>query len=398
MRSTSIFSHASLAVAAMSLASAAEVQTKPALQSPPAQQEKVEFDQLAVRMDDDSVQSLAGWVTADGLTQVTLLIAGKETKLASVDVLKVTWGNAPRSYMDALASLNRGQFAAATEQFRRAAEDSSARQVVRASARLEAAQALLRWGAIDPMRLAEAHTEAQRFQRECADSRGVARADLIEARAAWMSGQANEAAQVYGWVFDTWALEEVLPGFRCEDCLESGCNAARALLDIQPPDTQAARGLYVRVSQAAVYELELHALPFDISQVTRIRDEANQGSEFVDLAEGKQAVARKLFEGRLEAQSSISETTKCCATLGLALALQAGGKLREAQFQFAKVSALEFIDRDRAARAQVGLAETTLQLGDSDAKPQARNLLEDVVKTQGDTLSAAKARELLAKL
>ena len=86
------------------------------------------------------------------------------------------------------------------------------------------------------------------------------------------------------------------------------------------------------------------------------------------------------------------------ARLGLAEALLAEGKVREAQIQFAQVSAIDHTDRDRVARALVGLAQCSLKLSDKNANQKAKRSLETVRDHYGDTPSVLQAQVLLQTL
>jgi hypothetical protein len=66
--------------------------------------------------------------------------------------------------------------------------------------------------------------------------------------------------------------------------------------------------------------------------------------------------------------------------------------------EFAKVSALDHTDRDRVARALVGLADVTLKLADSTANADAKKWLGTVAELYGDTPAAAQAAALLQNL
>lgn len=356
-------------------------------------------DQLSVRSKKDgSPQLLAGVVTSNNLDQVVVQVAGKETKVNSDLVVRITWGEVPPSFKDARVYFQRGQYGDAAAQFRLASSDASARDVVKASARLWAAQALLRWGASDPLHFAEAAEEAAKFLSEFPSNREVPEARMLQARAKWLAGQAGDAGQLYKAIYGEWKGTEGTPGYRRELCFEAGLSAARALCQVQPPDTLGAREIYSSLEKAAGDALaELDPLAPGRSQLQRFQDEAVVGPGFVELAGNNSTRALTFFQGKLGAAGA-SDTARFAASFGLAQALAAGGKLREAQAEFARVSGLEHSDRDRAAAAQVGLAETTIKLADPDATPQARAWLESVIQAYGDTLSAAKAREMLKKL
>jgi thioredoxin-like negative regulator of GroEL len=120
--------------------------------------------------------------------------------------------------------------------------------------------------------------------------------------------------------------------------------------------------------------------------------EARLGEGFVMLAAGQEAQAVPFFEAR---RGRGEEVQRHASDLGLGEAFLAQGKLREAQVKFASVSALDFSDRYRTARARLRLAETTRKLGDPGAGALARKLLTEVVERFGDTPAAREARTLL---
>lgn len=368
-------------------------------EAPASQAKSGKSDQISVKNKrDGSPQLVAGVVTANSLDQVTVQVAGKDTKFDSSLVVRITWGDVPSSFKDGRVYFNRSQFGEASAQFRLAAGDASARDVVKAAARLWAAQSLLRWGAADPLHFGEAAEEATKFLTDHATNRDVPEARMLQARARWLAGQAADAAQIYKAVYSEWKGTEGTPGYRRELCFEAGLQAARALCQIQPPDTLGARELYSSLEKAAGDALgALEAAAPGRAQLRRFQDEAVAGPGFVELAGGNARQATTFFQGKLTGKDQ-SDTLRYAASYGLAQALLAGGKLREAQLEFARVSALEHSDRDRAALAQVGLADVTLKLADPDATPQARAWLEGVIQSQGDTLAAPKAREMLKKL
>ncbi|MEO6708504.1 MAG: hypothetical protein ABIP42_02950, partial [Planctomycetota bacterium] len=362
------------------IATADPLQAKGAAPAAPAPEKKLKSDQLSVRSKrDGSMQLMTGTVTANNLDQVTLQVAGKDTKLDSELVIRISWGETSQSYKDGRTYLNREQFADAAAQFRLAAGDASSRDVVKASARLLAAQSLLRWGASEPMHFAEASEEAGKFLSDFAANREVPDARMLQARAKWMAGQTADAAQLYKSIYAEWKPAGPTPGYRRELCFEAGLSAARAMLASQPPDTLGARELFTSLDKAAGAALAaLEPASPARARLARVQDEASLGDGFSELATGNSAQAAVLFRGKLGSKAGMSDTIRYGAAFGLAQALQTTGKLREAQLEFAKVSALEHNDRDRAAAAVVGLADTTLKLADPDATPQARAWLEGV--------------------
>jgi hypothetical protein len=393
------FAFAGVLLLALALSSAAESRAAGDAQAQ-AQAGVVKKDQLSVRSKrDGSVQLMSGVVNTNQLDQVVVQIAGKDTKFDGELVVRIVWGDVPTSFKDGRVYFARGEFAEAAAQFRLAAGDAASRPVVKAAARLSAAQALLRWGAKEALHFAEAGEEAAKFLAEFPNNREVPEARMVQARAKWMYGQTAEAAQLNRAIFAEWKPEGPTPGYQRELCLDAGLNAARALLEMQPPDTLGARDMFASLERAAgAAAVAMEANDPAKPRMVRLQDEASLGDGFAELAGGNARQAVSFFQSKLANKSSMSDTLRCAASFGLAQALLAEGKLREALFQFAYVSAMEHRDRDRAAAAQVGLADTTLKLADPDATPQARAWLESVTQTQGDTLASVRARELLKKL
>jgi len=389
-----------LALAGLPLALPASAQSRSATLESAQDPAAVRKDQLSVRNKrDGSVQLVSGVVTTNNLDQVVVAVAGKDTKYDSELVVRISWGEVPAAYKDGRVYFSRAQFADAAAQFRLAAGDASARPVVKAAARLWAAQALLRWGAADPLHFAEAVEESSKFLSEFPTNREVPEARVVQARAKLLAGQTSEAAQLYRAIYAEWKPEGATAGYRRELCLEAGLSAARALLAVQPPDTLGAREMFSsleKVAGAAAVAMEADdpARP----RLLRLQDEGSLGDGYSELASGNARQAVSFFQTKLAGKTGLSDTLRFSASFGLAQALAAEGKLREAQLQFAKVSAMEHNDRDRAAAAQVALADATIKLGDPDASLQARALLESVTQHQGDTPAAARAREMLKKL
>ena len=373
----------------------------PAVQAEAAQDPAaVKKDQISLRSKrDGSIQLVSGVVTTNNLDQVVVRVAGKDSKYETDVVVRISWGDVPAAFRDGRVYFSRAQFADAAAQYRLAAGDASARPVVKAAARLLAAQALLRWGAADPLHFAEAGEEAGKFLSDFPTNRDVPEARLVQARAKLLAGQTAEAAQLYRALYAEWKPEGASAGYRRELCLEAGLSAARALLQTQPPDTLGARDMFANLEKAASAAMvPMEATDPARARLARLQDEASLGDGFAELAGGNARQSVTFFQAKLAGKTGLSDSLRCGAAFGLAQALVADGKLREAQILFARVSGLEHYDRDREAAAQVALAETTSKLGDPDAVPQARAWLEAVVKTHGDTPAAVRARELLKKL
>ncbi|MEO0661604.1 MAG: hypothetical protein AAFZ87_08710, partial [Planctomycetota bacterium] len=139
-------------------------------------------------------QTLQGTVNQDTLGNVVLTERdGKERELDPTTVLQISWGDLPVELEEGRKLAKRGAYAEALERLREAAGDDSLRDGIRATARLEAIEALVAWGTSDVAQLAEATKEAERFLADFPESRLVPHVRGMKARAAWLGGDAAAA-------------------------------------------------------------------------------------------------------------------------------------------------------------------------------------------------------------
>jgi hypothetical protein len=345
-----------------------------------------------------TVSMVSGSVTANELARVALTAAGKETTYKAELVERIEWGDVPPSYRDGREYFARGQWSDAAAAFRIAAGDAGGRDIVRAHARLRAAEALLRWGAAEPVHFGEAAQEAARFLSDYPTNRDVPRARMVEARATWLAGNPKDAAAKYRTVYDEWKAGSPTEGYDALVCMRAGLEGARASL--AAGDTLAARELYTALDGALGALLPTveptHSARHDLED---LRQEAVLGEGWCELAAKNHRAALTFFQSKLSAaQQEKSDTLRYGAMLGLGEALLADIKAREAQLHLARVAALDHTDRDRSARALVRLAESALLLGDAESRVQAKTWLEVVLARYGDTPWAAPARQLMEKV
>jgi TolA-binding protein len=344
------------------------------------------------------VAPVNGIVQKNELEGVVVTVDGKDASYDADRVQRIVWGEVPDPFREGQAWSERKDWEHAAASFRLAAGDESARAPVKAAARLAAAEALLHWGEKEPARFAEAAEEARRFVTDFPKNRELPKARMVEARATLLSGKAAEAGALYRTIYSDCGGDKVPPGYDRLSCLEAGLQAARALL--MAKDTLAAREVYASLpgkASAAAAEVP----PGDPlrAHLSAIADEASLGEGFAELAAGNAKQAVLFFRPKVEGGGTqASEALRFGATLGLAEALLAEGKAREAQFLFARISALDYTDRDRVARALVRMAEAAKALADPDYKKQAQAWLGDVLERFGDTPWAGRARELLNEI
>jgi len=355
-------------------------------------------DHVAFADAQGQAKSFRGTIQENSLSRVVIVEpGGRERTVQSSAVQRVDFGGVPPSYTEGLAYFDRGDFENAARQFQLAASDASARPVVQAAARLHAARAWMRRGADDANAFGQAKDEAERFLADHPDNREVPAARALLARATWLSGDPAGAAELYRSLYQEAGDQEAgggkpTTGYSLLDCYAGGLAAARAFLSADDADT--ARGLFAEISSGLTTVLS--SLDEDDPQrlaLTSVQSEARLGEGFCLLASGSASQARAYFQRRLDDDRSTS-AERYGARLGLAEALLADGETRRAQIEFATVSAVDYTDRDRVARALIGLAECALRLADTDARQDAKLWLQTVRTQFGDTPSVLRAQEL----
>lgn len=336
----------------------------------------------------------AGTVTENSLAQVVIEVEGRSRTMESGSVAEIEFGDVPPAYQDGVAYAARGDHENAAAKFRLAAGDPSARDVVKASARLEAAMALKDQGATDANAFVEAKAEYERFLADHPDNREVPRARFFLARMQRLTGDAKTAAETYRSLYKEAAGAGVTPGYSPQLCFQAGLAAAESFLVVG--DTLQAREIYAEMDSLIPRALGEIAVD-DAGQraeFERLQAQARLGEGYCLLAGGSVSQAKTFFEGQLRNAGARDVALRNGARLGLAETLLAEGKLREAQIEFATVSAIDHTDPDRVARALVGLAECALKLSDANARTDARLWIQTVKDHYGDTPSVRKAQEL----
>ncbi len=339
------------------------------------------------------VNTLTGKVTANSLTEVVIETGSSQRKLAALEVERVVFGDAPQSYHDAEAYLARGDLENAAAKFSLAASDAAARPLVRARARLGAAQAWLGRGALDAAGFAGARKECEQFLAEHPENRDVPQVKLLLGRARRLSGDAAGAAETYAALYREGTGPQAAAGFPLTLSFRAGLAAADAYL--AAGDTAKARELYLGldgVLAAALAGLETNDPRR--APLTAVQAEARLGEGYCLLAAGSLSQAKTFFQGQLSGADG-SPPRRFGAQLGLGEVLLAEGNSRAAQIEFAQVSAIDHTDRDRVARALVGLARAALVLS---ARDDAKLLLDTVRTQYGDTPAVLQATELLQTL
>lgn len=343
------------------------------------------------------VLAITGTVLENSLTKVRVDRSGKESSYDASEIVQIDWGSVPPSYRDGMTYRRKGEYAEAVDAFRVAATDASTREVVQADARLKAAETLLMLGASDSGQFQEAASEADKLVGDFPDSSLVPRARYVAGRALRLSGQDAAAAAALESLYNEGSTEPATAGYTRRACLEAGLEAAWCYL--AAGETLKARELF----GGAKGGLEMlvgsmgEADAASRQAVEAAAGEAAQGEGFCMLAGGQTDQALSFFE-RTTGRADSPAGARFAALLGRGEALAAKGRHRDAQLCFAEVASLEHSSRDRAARALLGLAQSSLALGDGDAAGAARQWLKVVTESYGDTPAARQASEMQGNL
>jgi TolA-binding protein len=339
---------------------------------------------------------VTGVVVENTLTSVRVEREGKETRVDPVEVERITWGTVSPAFREAQVFYDRGDYENAAARFRQAT-DTEERDVTKAVARWRAGEALLELGASDPSRYAEALEEFQRFLADHPQNRHVPQVRMMQARATRLSGDAKAAGALYKSLYEEGASATPTPGYDRLLCMRAGLEAAESL--IEAGETLGAREILgVLKSSISSMQPQVAADSAESEELARLAAEADLGEGYVLIANEQASQAESFFQSRLQNADSAGATMRYGAMMGLGEAYRAENKYNEARVLFARVSAIDFTNRDRSARALLRLAQTTLDLKEPDATARARKWLTELVESFGDTPSAGPARELLTTL
>ncbi len=337
-----------------------------------------------------------GSIKENTLTRTVIDSGGRDRNISSDQVAGVVFGDVPPSFVDGTAYFDRGDFENAAAKFQVAASDASARDVVKAAARLRAAESWMRRSLADKSAFQSAVGQLETFLTDYPEDRQVPRARALLGRAKLLSGDFAGSAEAYRSLYGEVQAETATAGYSLEVCYDAGLAAARSTL--LAGDRDAARELFGSVATALTSVLASVGESSPAHRaLSATHADARLGEGFCLLAANSLSQAKTFFQGQLSS-SPKTGSQRFGARLGLAETLLADGRFREAEIEFAQVSALDYTDRDRVARALVGLADCAIKLSDSNGRAQAKSWLETVLSEYADTPSVLRAQELLKDL
>jgi len=364
-----------------------------ALLAPAAAAQSARPDQVLWRNSRGQVNTITGVVSENSLTQTVIETGSAQRKIDGVSVVRVEFGDVPQAFADAITYRDRGDLENAAAKFTLAAGDAAARPVVRARARLQAAETLLKRAGSDAGSIQKALGECQQFLSEFPQNRDVPDARLLLGRLQRLSGAPDQAAETCAALYKEASGPTATPGYPPLTSFRAGLAAAEAYLATK--DAAKARELYLGLDGAIGTALANLAETDPLrARYAAIQSEARLGEGFCLLASGSVSQAKTFFQGQVNSPEA-DTTRRFGARLGLGEVLLAEGNARAAQIEFAQVSAIDHTNKDRTARALVGLAESAVKL---QAKADAKVWLESVSSQYADTPAMLLAAELKKSL
>ena len=348
-------------------------------------QEGARPDQIFTIDKRGKAKTLSGVVETDGLSEVSVVQRDKSRSYDSASITRIVFGTVPKSYSDAVAYADKGDLENAVRKFRVAADDSDARDAVRAKARFLAGNSLMASAASAPenTQWSEVIAEFDRFLADYPSNRLVPTVRAKQARAKLLNGEPQLAGELGASIMaelDTAGKT----AYGTDVCLEAAMDAAGAFLAAGDPAK--ARALFSDVERAAAAVLS-DAEEFAKHDLSAFQARALMGEGFVLLAEKKGAQANTFFTGKL--QQDLSPSARFTARLGFAETLLSLGKHRLAQIEFAAVSALDYTSRDNVAQALLGLIRCATSLPDKDSTERIAAWKESILTHFGDTPAAS---------
>jgi len=337
-----------------------------------------------------------GTIKENSLTRTVIESGGRDRNVDSAAVLTVVFGDVTASYANGMAYFDRGDFENAAAQFQLAATDATARDVVKASARLHAAEAWMRRSQEDDSAFQSAVDQLETFFTDYPNNREIPRVRQLLGRAKWLSGDNAGAAEEYRALYGEVQGDQTTTGYSLEICYDAGVAAAQTTL--ATGDIDGARKLFDSVATALTSVVaSIDAASPRRRPLENTLSDARLGEGSCLLASGNNSQAKTFFQGLLSSAPKTG-SQRFGAHLGIADTLLADGHFREAEIEFAQVTALDYTSRDRVAKALVGLAECAVKLSDASSRADAKRWLDTVRSEYSDTPSVLRAQELLKDL
>ncbi|MCX8229446.1 MAG: hypothetical protein OTJ44_05775 [Planctomycetota bacterium] len=334
--------------------------------------------------------SEVGTFASATLETVLLRRGKKEVSIPSGDVLRITFGKKPDAFVVAEAFLAKSEFQNAIHQFEVAAENAKAPWVA-PMAELRGAEALLAWSAHDANRAEEALSAFTKWTATHPDHFWAPQARIGQAKATALSGDLDSATRQLQEVVDLAFNQKLGPH------LEGLAKLTRCQIYLQANQATLARQ---RLEGAGGLITTLQDQSSDTQYAASVRDLltkqlANAQVLLGDVIERIDGLsgAQRYWKGLLAHPGVLSPDVEAAGTIVLALAAQEAGKLREAQFLLAKVTATLPSGPDIQARALFRLGEICEKLDNNPAP--GRFYYQEVLTNYPTSTWASQARRKL---
>ncbi len=334
---------------------------------------------------DGAAREVAGTLVAESLDQVRFEVGGRERSVPTREVLSVSYGKGSAAYEQAQALIERGDVTGALAQFAAAAGDSEPVWVA-SQALLSQARTSARLG---DRGLGDARAAIGGFLSRFPEHRLVPEAHVLAIGFASSPAEAQASADAVVALADA---GRVTPDWRAEALLALG------ELQLENDDLRGAKETFAaaeRAATAGARELSgrQDLVPLLAQQALRAR----VGSGSCLLAEGDITGARG-FYGQLLRDGAGDDVVSAAAGNGLAECdFLEGGKLKQAQLGFARVSLISAGQPEEHARSLYYLGRCYAALADDGSEPNGRAAanayLQEVQDRYPNTRWARLARE-----
>ena len=330
-------------------------------------------------------------VTSATLDEVKFKRRGKETALAGKDVVEVIYSDSDDTYGRAVFAMGRRDYARAANLFEEA-KGKSSRDVVKAYASFQAGVALY-WAATSDASLANSAADKLESWTGTNGSHRNMPAALERLGQAWLLvGDADKANAAFAKL-GTLAASKNLPV-----SWSARAKFGQGQAYVAKKDFSNARTAFVGAS-ATLSTVDPKADP----DAADLAVSAKVGEGECYIHEGRFREAENFFS-QMEGNRS-NPALAAAGTCGKAQALfekalkdKDMGTVRQAQKEFAKVSATDLSDGDASAKATYFLARTLITLGKdkegADFNQRAQSMLDQVMVNYPNSRWAVKARAL----
>ena len=330
-------------------------------------------------------------VIDEGFREITYKKSGKEQKIPTVEVTKIEWGDVPDSFERAGVAADKGDWEKAANLYQDAA-NASTRSAFTAAAGYLALDALLKTSTGDPTKASSAASAAQAWIDKNPDHHKTPDTMAMLGKFWLLAAQPDQALAAFK------KLEATVNAKTLPTTWLARARYGQAISLTDKGDFQKARQAYGSAA-ATLRNQDLSKDP----EAAAIFVAAEVGTGETMMAEGKHEDAMRNFQ-QIKMVAGANEALKTAATCGeaaalveIAIASKDHKKLRTAQDQLARVSAMDLLDGDSSAKALYYLGKVVMALGkdEPDSARRSKRYFESVVQGYPDSSWAVEAQRAL---